>query len=47
MMEMLNISLIKELLHKIFKNPVKGNWNSTRKTKKKNFLGFILQDITL
>ena len=25
---------------------MKYNWNSTRKTKKKNFLGFILQDIT-
>ena len=29
-----------------FRNPVKYNWNSTRKTKRKNFLGFILQDIT-
>ena len=26
--------------------PVKYNWDSNRKTKKKNFLGFILQDIT-
>ena len=25
---------------------MKYNWNSTRKTKKKNFLGFIVQDIT-
>ena len=25
---------------------MKYNWNSTKKTKKKNFLGFILQDIT-
>ena len=52
---MLNISSIKELLHK----PPEIQWNikfseingnlmgfSTRKTKKKNLLGFILQDIT-
>ena len=26
---------------------MKYNWNSTRKTKKETFLGFILQDITL
>ena len=25
---------------------MKCNWNSTKKTKKKNFLGFIVQDIT-
>ena len=29
-----------------FRNPVKYNWSSTRKTKKKNLLGLILQDIT-
>ena len=29
-----------------FRNPVKCNWNSTRKTKKKNLMRFILQDIT-
>ena len=29
-----------------FRNPVKYNWSSTRKTKKKIFLGFILRDIT-
>ena len=52
---MLNISSIKELLHK----PPEIQWNikfseingnlmgfSTRKTKKKSLLGFILQDIT-
>ena len=29
-----------------FRNPVKCNWNSTRKTKKKNLMCFILQSIT-
>ena len=41
----LNISSVKELLH-TFRNPVKYNWSSTRKTEKKHLLGFILQDIT-
>ena len=36
---MLNISSIKELLKKP-SNPVKYNWNSTRKTEKKNFRKF-------
>ena len=28
-----------------FRNPVKYSWNSTGKARKKNFLGFILQDM--
>ena len=36
----------KRTVTQIFRNPVKYNWNSTRKTKMKMFLGFILQDIT-
>ena len=35
---------IKELLHK--PSEIQYNWNSTRKTKKKIFLDFILQDVT-
>ena len=34
----------KRTVTQTFRNPVKYNWNSTRKTKKKNSLGFILQD---
>ena len=36
----------KRTVTKTLRNTVKQNWTSTRKTKKKNFLGFILQDIT-
>ena len=36
----------KRTVTKTFRNPVKYNYNSTMKTKKKNFLGFMLQDIT-
>ena len=42
---MLNISSIKELLHKSSESS-KYDWNSTRKTKNKSFLDFILQYVT-